>query len=269
MPSRRAITFCLALLAALFWAAPARANIKLSITVRPALQGSALTVRIGVVNQGNEAAKRLGYAVYLGETVARAQGAADLPPGGRDQAELTLPFSPTLPGGYGVGVRVDYHDINGYPLSAVSWGLFKNQTLAIAPRLLRGRPGNPWPGKPPAFELHNPLDSPLEVTLRVLAPAEFVPDRLTRTLTLGPRQEVRVPLELENRAALVGSTYPLAGLVSYVHQGKHHIGAAQSLLSVGLLSDPLYAWRPWLWALAGLLLAALLALAWVRRRRAA
>lgn len=269
MPSRLAIAFCLALLAALLWAAPAGASIKPSLTVRPVLKGSVLTVRVGVANQGDEEAKRLSYAVYLGQAVARAQGAASLPPGGRDQAELALPFSPSLPGGYGVGVRVDYHDINGYPLSAVSWGLFKNQTLAIAPRLLRGRPGNPWPGQPPVFELHNPLDSPLEVTLRILAPAEFVPDRLTRTLTLGPRQVRRVPVELENRAALVSSTYPLAGLVSYVHQGKHHIGAAQSLLSVGLLADPLYAWRPWLWSLAGLLLAAMLALAWSRRRRAA
>ena len=247
--------------------AAAAGSITLRISVRASLQKQKLAVLVKVSNIGQEAAQRLGYTVLLGREAARVSGAARLAPGASDQREITLPFKAPRPGGYGFGVRVDYHDQRGYPLSAVSWGLFAKQRLAAARLALSGRAGHPWPGAPPAFVLRNPLDRPLTVRLEVYAPSEFQLERSQWTLRLAPGQEAVVPVKLSNRGALTGSTYPLAGLASYLDGGLHHTAAAQVLVRVGALSDPLYAWRPWLWALAGLLLAAMLALAWARRCR--
>jgi hypothetical protein len=261
IPPLLALLLCLAL-------APAAAagSITLRISARASLQNQRLAVLVKVSNTGQEAAHRLSYTVLLGRRSARASGAARLAPGASDQRELTLPFQAPQPGGYGFGVRVDYHDQRGYPLSAVSWGLFAKQRLAAARLALSGRAGHPWPGAPPAFVLRNPLDRPLTVRLEVYAPAEFKLERSQWTVQLAPGQEAVVPVELSNRGALTGSTYPLAGLASYLSGGLHHTAAAQVLVRVGALSDPLNAWRPWLWALAGLLLAAMLALPWALRR---
>ena len=271
MPSRRVIWLLplLGLCLALAWSLPARAEITLRIGARATLSGSSLRVRLTTANQGKEAARRLSYNLFLGDRVARAQGAALLAPGASDQVEFKLSFAAPLPGSYGFGVRVDYHDPNGYPLSAVSWGLFAKDRFALPKLSLRGQAGQPWPGRPPALLLSNPSDQPLRVELSVLAPAEFEPGRIRRTLELAPGGQAVAPLELSNRAALSGSTYPLAGLASYTLKGVHYTAAAQALITVGVLADPLYAWRPWLWTLAGLLLAAMLALAWAARRRRA
>lgn len=268
MLARRLILPLLALLGCLALAPAALAgSITLRISLRVSLAGDQLTARINVANQGPEAAHRLRYNIFLGQRTAQAEGAPLLAAGASDQREITLPFSEQTPGSYGLGARVDYQDAQGYPLSAVAWGLFARERFA-APRLaLVGRAGHPWPGQPPAYVLKNPLESPLEVRLSVLVPAEFSPGRLERTLRLAPGQEAAVPLEISNRAALPGSTYPLAGLASYLYNGTHYTAAAQTLLTVGALSDPLYAWRPWLWALAALLLGLILGLAWRARRR--
>ncbi|MCF8034759.1 MAG: hypothetical protein K9K66_13960 [Desulfarculaceae bacterium] len=268
MLRHRAIACLLILLLGLAGAGPARAGISLRVMVRSALDGETLRATITTLNQGPETARRLSYSLFLGKETARSAGADLLARGAQDRVELSLPFRAELPGSYGFTVRVDYHDPNGYPLSAVSWGLFAKGSSAAAALGLQGRRGHPLPGRPPALLLANPYDQPLKVELEVLAPAEFEPARMRRGLELAPGARTEVPLELANRAALSGSTYPLAGLVSYERRGIHHAAAAQALVTVSALSDPLHAWRPWLWALAGALLAAMLGLAWAARRRA-
>jgi hypothetical protein len=241
-------------------------SIVLQIQVQAALSGDSLSVRITTTNKGNEAAHRLQYHFFLGDKKYQIHGKNILSAESSAQQDLTLPFTAPLPGGYGLAVRLHYEDPNGYPLSAVSWGLFANKRLAIDPLLLRSRSGNSWPGEPPAFLLHNSLDRAVQVKLKVLNPSEFLPNHLERNLNLAPRQKISIPLELSNRAALSGSTYPLIGLASYVHQGVHHIAAAQALLRVNLVGDPLYTWRHWLWGLAVLILGLILGLAWRARQ---
>ncbi|MCB2191212.1 MAG: tetratricopeptide repeat protein [Deltaproteobacteria bacterium] len=248
----------------LLWAVPALAgSISLRVSVTPRLHQGELTLKVVVLNRGLEAAHHLRVSALAGGTTTRAQGPAVLESGQKSTIALAAPFSPTLPGTYGALVRVNYTDQNNYPLSALSWGVFSHQKAAAADISVKGRAGAPLPGKPPAFVLRNPGKTPRRVSLVIMAPGEMTPRLLRRELVLQPGQSRTVEAALSNRGALDDSTYPVVALASYQEKGLQHTTAAVALLKVSTPPDILYTWRPWLWALAGLLAALLLAL-WLR-----
>ncbi|MBU1273958.1 MAG: tetratricopeptide repeat protein [Proteobacteria bacterium] len=264
---RRESLKCCALLAILLlWAGPALAgNISLRVAVTPILQHGRLAVKVEMRNKGQEAAHGLEIAIQAHGASAQASGPATLAPGKSATVVLSTSFAPPLPGTYGVLVRVNYTDSNGYPLSAISWGIFSHQKAAASRLSIKGQAGGPLPAKPPAFVLHNPGPGARRVSLAVMAPGEMTP-RLTRQeVLLGPGQSRRVEAALSNRGALDDSLYPVVALAGYQEDGRQHTVAAVALLKVSTPPDTLAAWRAWLWALAGLL-AAIMAVLWLRGR---
>ncbi len=264
--ARLTISALLSLMLLLLWASPVLAGkISLRVAVTPQLGQGRLAVRVAVKNRGGEAAHHLRASFLAHGVAAQTKGPAQLPPGQSAVLLLEAPFAPALPGTYGVLVRVDYTDENQYPLSAVSWGIFSRPPAAASRVSLQGRAGGPLPGPPPAFVLKNPGPQARRVRLAIMAPAEMAPRLIQREVALAPGQEQRVAVELSNRGALEDSLYPVVALASYQEDGRQHTTAGVALLQVTAPSDPLAAWRVWLWGLAGLLAALLLAL-WLRER---
>jgi len=259
---------CLAaLLLGLLLAPPAEAgDIRLTVAVTPRLSQGMLKVRVKVSNKGGEAATNLLIAARSLRHSTEMVGADRLEPGASATRELVLPFIARLPGTYGVLVRVVYHDVNGYPLSAVSWGLFHHKRPTVSGVKLRGINGRPWPGLPPSFLLSNDQAGERKVSLEILAPAEMVPAQSSWELDLAPGEKRRLRVEMTNRGGLEGSAYPVAALAGYVQGGRHYATAGMALVRIVPLADALARWRGWLWALAGLLLALIVA-AWVIQRR--
>lgn len=242
---------------------PASAGtISLRSEVRAKLAGGRLQVWLSLSNKGDVAAEGLTISAQIGGSKVLWEGPQALRPGRPYQRKLEMPFSPSLPGTYAVIITVKFHDDSGYPFSSIAWGVFSHFTPSVARLSLLSRAGEVYPGPAPAFELVNLASNPLRVRLDVFAPAEMTPHQNSFQLDLVPGRKQVVPVELTNRGGLVGATYPLVGLVSYVQKGVHYTAAAQALLKVGQERDPLNAWRPWLWGLAALLLAAIAA-AWL------
>ena len=251
----------------LLWVAPALAgNISLRVSVDPRLRQGNLAVKVRVVNRGLEAAHSLRVSALVQGGWAQAKGPAKLSPDRDATITLEAPFTPPLPGTYGVLVRVNYTDQNGYPFSAVSWGGFSHQKAAASQVSVKGRAGAPQPGKPPAFVLHNPGKAARKVSLIIMAPGEMTPQLMRQDFVLEPGQSRTVEAALINRGALEDSTYPVVALASYQESGLQHTAAAVALLKISTPPDPLAAWRGWLWTLAGLIGAIFLAL-WLRGRR--
>ncbi|MCF8097344.1 MAG: tetratricopeptide repeat protein [Desulfarculaceae bacterium] len=250
----------------LLWASPALAGaISLRVSVTPRLHQDNLTIKVRIVNRGSEEARQIRLSALIQGVSAQAKGPAKLSPGQDAAVNLETPFIPHLPGTYGVLVRVNYTDQNGYPLSAVSWGVFSHQKAAASQVSLKGRAGTPQPGKPPAFVLRNPGKAARKVGLVIMAPGEMTPQLMRQELVLGPGQSRTVEAALSNRGALEDSTYPVVALASYREDGREHTAAAVALLKISTPPDALYAWRAWLWALAGILGVIFLAL-WLRGR---
>lgn len=250
----------------LLGASPAMAGtISLRVAVTPRLHQGHLSVQVELSNRGQEAAHQIRVDALVQGVAAQARGPVELAPGHKASLRLAVPFSPPLPGTYGVLVRVSYHDLNGYPLSAVSWGMFNHLQAAAGGISLQGRAGSPLPGDPPAFVLRNPAQTTRRVSLTIMAPSEMAPRLLERELVLAPGQSRRVPTALTNRGALDDSIYPLVALASFQEDGRQHSVAGVALLKVSTPPDPLAQWRNWLWALAGVL-GALLAALWLRDR---
>ena len=254
----------------LLWVAPALAgNISLRVSVDPRLHQGNLTVTVRVANRGLEAAHQLRLSALVQGAWIQAKGPAKLSPGRDAAVTLETPLSPPLPGTYGVLVRVNYTDVNGYPLSAVSWGMFSHQKAAASQVNVKGRAGAPQPGEPPAFLLHNPGKAARKVSLVIMAPGEMTPKLMRQDLVLEPGQSRTVEAALSNRGALEDSTYPVVALASYLEDGRQYTAAAVALLKISTPPDTLYAWRAWLWAMAGIIGAILLALWWRGRGKAA
>lgn len=272
-PARLKTTFLPSLtllLLSLLWAAPATGgNISLRVAVTPQLQQGRLAVRVRILNRGQEAAHGLRVSIQAPGVAAQDKGPAELAPGQSASLTIGAPFTPPLPGTYGVLVRVDYTDNNGYPLSAVSWGVFSHVKAAASRVSIKGQAGAPKPGKPPAFLLHNPGPATLRVHLVIMAPGEMTPQLTRQEVELGPGGSQKVEAALANRGALADSIYPVVALAAYQAEGLQHTVAAVALLRVSTPPDLLAAWRPWLWSLAGLLGAALLLWWWRGRGRPA
>lgn len=242
---------------------PARAGtISLRSEVRASLAQGRLNVWLTLKNRGDMAAEDLTISAQMGEAVTTWQGPRALSPGKPYSRILQLPFAPKLPGTYAVIVTVNFHDQHGYPFSSIAWGMFSKVSPSLAQLSLTGRPGEVYPGPEPAFVLVSKEAGPHQAQLDVFAPSEMTPPRQSFRLELIPGRPQEVPVRLTNRGALAGASYPLVGLVSYVQKGVHYTAAAKVLLRISQERDPLYAWRPWLWGLAALLLAALAA-AWL------
>lgn len=258
----------LGLLAALLWLpmpSPA-GTISLSTQVQASLRQGRLTVRVKLANQGDETARRLNLSALAGGSRVEAAGPARLEPGRPQRVRLEMPLSPTRPGTYPVLVRVQFHDANDYPFSSLAWGLFNHGQASVARLHLLGRPGQTYPGPAPGFVLISRGDKPQAIGLRVYAPGELSLQADSFQIDLAPGRKRVVAMGVSNRGGLKEASYPLVGLATYQQDGVHYTVAAQALVKIGPSRDPLFAWRPWLWALAGLLLAALLA-AWLRERR--
>lgn len=254
----------------LLLAAPALAGtISLRVSVTPRLHQGELTLKVRVLNRGPEAARQVRVSALVRDAWISAQGPAELPSGQNADVTLRTPFTPPLPGTYGVLVRVNYTDVNEYPLSAVSWGMFSHAKAASSQVSVKGRAGAPLPGKPPAFVLQNPGKAARKVSLVILAPGEMTPQLVRHELVLEPDRSQTVETALTNRGALEDSTYPVVALASYQEGGLQHTAAAVALLKISTPPDILYAWRAWLWALAGVLGALFIALWWMGRGKAA
>lgn len=259
MPWLPALGLALASWLALSGAALA-GTISLATTVNALVTGPNLRVEIELLNQGDEAAHDLSLSLEAaGERVA-APGPENLPPHQPWRTVLELPLRLALTGSYPALVRVFFHDRNGYAFSSLAHGLFSLQTATHSRVTARGLPGRVTGDGELRFELTNADQMSHQVSLRIAAPRELALEEPPSRLELAPGASRGLDLTARNLAALAGASYPVLLLLEYDHDGRRHSAVAVAPVTVEAPPDLVREAVPFLYALAGLLLVAMIGL---------
>jgi hypothetical protein len=259
----------LALVTALLFVSPARAGtIALEISHRAELSDGELRVPLTLKNAGDESAHAVTPTLRFRGAEARGATAAVLPPGQPYEVSLALPAAGLAEGHWPYEIAVDYADANLYPFQALSLAVLTVGSPPLAKVAI-------LPVESPALAGQAKLDvtvknvsaTPQRLSLRVLAPDAIEAGVPGGELVLEPWQELEVPVQLTNRAALVGSRYPIFLAVEYEDGPVHQAVVAHTTVEVGPEAGPLGAGSRPLWIGAALLVVAIAALVGFRLRR--
>ena len=223
-------------------------------------------VKVTTTNIGREAAVNVQIQVLFQGKKHSSQIRPRLEPGQYFTAMVSLLPDLKMAGSYSVEVRVNFHDLNGYPFSSLSYGsvVFKegvNTEVFIEPSevILAKR-------SKLELEILNMDQENREIKIRLAVPRELNVTPSEKTLTLKARGRQKVSFRLENFSALPGSVYAILGFYEYVADGRHFTGVSESKVNV-IEGENIFRERRWLFLIFGILLGAIAIIAQVFRRK--
>jgi len=217
------------------WTAVAADAKNISITMTPAasLGDGALTVRVGVVNKGDEAAQSVLPTLRFLEHEVRGKGRSSLGPNETMEETLTLPAADLTSGRWPYRVAIDYTDANQYPFQALHVATVEVGALPPAKVLVPeiNAPALSTSGSY-RVKVKNMTGNPRSVSVEVLVPEGLeVPGPVPR-VELAGWQETTVSGSIVNRTALAGSRYPVFVAVQYDDGGTHQAAVAQGMVEI-------------------------------------
>jgi hypothetical protein len=228
-------------------------TISIEVSHRAELREGELRVALTLKNGGDENAHSVTPRLRFRGAEARGATQAVLPPGQPHEASLVVPAAGLGDGVWPYEIVVDYADANLYPFQATSLA-----TLAIGgPPLAKvaiGPLGSPVLADRTTLGVHvkNVSAAEQRLSVRLLAPEAIEAGGTGGEVRLEPWQELEIPVELTNRAALPGSRYPLFVAVEYEDGPVHQTLVGQTIVEI----RPADAWvgprGRYLWVAAGI-----------------
>lgn len=262
-PAVRFALFCLFLTAA-----PALAADVLKIETETTLKmsGDRLMARVVFANRGTATAFNLQvHLTALGRTDS-SPVVAELPPGGSEKALFERDIKGTGRGRYPLTVRVDFHDANQYPFSALSGMTFAVGDVVNPDLAALGRDTAFDRSGTLRFDLKNLGPPRQKVSATLILPKEFSSPQTTTTFDMDQRSDRSVAFEVRNFSALPGASYPVFCYVEYDGDGVHHTVLARATMTV-TPDETLFRRYPWAWLGLSGVLAVLLIIFLIQERR--
>lgn len=176
------------------------------------------TLSLHLANTGDEAAFNVQVQVlYQGEE--RTSPALNAIPAG---GQAVFPFHFVPPDGVGlhpIRMVVDYTDANLYPFSIPLVHVLRVGAVG-RPDVFAGFTPIRMAGTTTApLILKNQGERPRTVHVSFHGPREITIGTSERSVTMEPRSEYRIPVQLDNFSATLRSRYPLFALMSYEEDG--------------------------------------------------
>lgn len=189
-------------------------------------------VEVSAINIGDEPATNVRITARFGDETKSSLVKPELKPGRPFTARLLIRPELSVPGAYPVEVRVDFHDMNGHPYSALSYGSFvykqgvNCQVFAEPTEVtLEGR------GQL-TLNLANTGRDPQRVQIRLIVPRELSAAPIEQTIDIKARGKRKVSFDLENFAARGGAGYTVLAFIEYEADGRHYTSISQSRVRV-------------------------------------
>jgi hypothetical protein len=225
-----------------------------------------VTARVVFTNRGTAPAYNIQvHLTALGITDA-SPVIASLNPGQSDEALFERNAQEMAKGRYPMTVRVDFHDANQYPFSALS-GMTFHIGEAVNPDLAAMAQDMTLDGSGTLrITLKNMGLTSAKIAATLTLPKEFSTGPSTKTFDIDPRSEKTVEFEIRNFSALPGAAYPVFCYFEYDAKGVHHTALARSLITVAQDETVFRRFR-WAWMTLAGILGALLILVLLRGRR--
>lgn len=193
-----------------------------------------LTTRVVLINQGDETAQSITCEVTFQGKTEKPPLIEALPPKTPVSLTATHAWSEHKPGQYPLIVRVQFHDTNRYPFTALS-ALIVNvnadalNDLAIeAGDLSIDRRGELL------LRVKNLAEEDRTVSYRLLVPRELSVAAREGKLSIPKRSEQTFPVRLENFAALYGAAYPVYAFFEYDTPEVHRCQMASATVRIAL-----------------------------------
>ena len=228
-----------------------------------------LNVGVTFANKGTDPAYNLQVhldAMSDSPALTESSVIPQLNPGGSERALFKINITGIRKGRYPMTVRVDFHDANEYPFSALSGMTFHigeavNPNLAALTRdmtldkrgMLR-------------FDVKNLGLKPEKIIATLVLPKEFSSPEPKSRFEIDERSEKTVDFEIRNFSALPGASYPVFCYFEYDSEDTHHTAVARVLVTVAK-DENLFRKFRWLWLTLAAILAALLVFVLIRDHR--
>jgi len=229
---KRFLALCLFLIVAASGLPAEAGTISMQTSTTCTGTGQGVRVEVSAINIGDEPAANVRITACFGDNTKSSLVKPELEPGWPFTARLLIHPELSVPGAYPVEVRVDFHDMNGHPYSALSYSSFVYkqgadcQVFAEPTEVtLEGR------GRL-TLNLTNTGRDPQRVQIRLIAPMELSATPASRTIDIKARGKRKVSFDLENFAARGGAGYTVLAFIEYEADGLHHTSVSQSRVCV-------------------------------------
>ena len=249
------------------WTTPAVAGI-LTIETQTTVEvaGDLLKVSVTFTNKGTAPAYNLQVHLNTLGKQDDSQVKPQLDSGQSDKSFFERSVAGIGKGRYPLTVRVDFHDANQYPFSALSGMTFHiggdvNPGLIVQTKDITLKKSGVL-----QFNIKNLGFEPKKILATLILPKEFSTPQAENSVDIDQRVEKTVDFEIGNFSALPGANYPIFCYFEYDSEDTHHTALARSLVTVGK-DENLFRRFRWVWFTLAAILAALLIVVLIRDRR--
>lgn len=247
--------FCILILVSWRLSSVFAGTITIETQTEATLTDTNLTTRVVLINQGDETARSITCEVTFQGKTEKPSLIEALPP----KTPLTLTTTHTQierkPGRYPLIVRVQFHDTNHYPFTALSALIVNAHVDASNDLAIEGndisidRKGE-W-----SLILKNLVEEDRTLSYWVLVPRELSVREGKGSVSLPKRSQQSIAFQLENFAALYGAAYPVYVFFEYDTPEAHHCQMASTKVRIVLEPSWFQKTRIY-WLIAGMLVLA-------------
>lgn len=250
--------FTVLLVSTLTWSTPSVAGI-LRIETQTTVEAAAdlLKVTVTFTNRGTAPAFNLQvHLIALG-------GQEDSPviptldPGQSNRERFERNVTGIRKGRYPMTVRVDFHDANQYPFSALSGMTFYVGADVNPNLIIQAKDITLDKNGVLRFNIKNLGFESQEILATLVLPNEFSTPQARKTVDMEQRAEKALDFEISNFSALPGASYPVFCYFEYDVEDTHHTAIARVLVTIAK-DENLFRKFRWLWISLAALLAAIL-----------
>ena len=205
-----------------------------------------LEVTVKITNKGDEPAYNTQINLMVLDEKTQGDVKAKLDPGKTDVNTFTKTLSNIVRGRYPLTIRVDFHDANLYPFSALSGSTFflgsdVNGDLAvIGDNVSLDKEGvlN--------FHIKNMGSDPINLSASLFLPKEFSAAASRKTFQIEARSENNLSFDVSNFSARDGASYPLYCSFEYDKNDIHYTTMANIFVTVKI-AEGWFRSMKWVW----------------------
>jgi len=205
-----------------------------------------LEVTVKITNKGDEPAYNTQINLIVLDETTQGDVKAKLDPGQSDVNTFNKTLSDIARGRYPLSVRVDFHDANLYPFSALSGLTFflgkdvNGDIAVVGDNLSLDKEGvlN--------FHIKNMGSDPINLSASLFLPKEFSAATPKKTFQIDARSEKNLAFDVNNFSARNGASYPLYCSFEYDKNNIHYTTMANVFVTVKV-AEGWFRSLKWVW----------------------
>lgn len=255
----------LLLICLLALALPAQAGkLVIAVTTEVLVQEANLEIKLKVANRGDEEALDVRAELPTYPEARKSKLIPRLEPGRSVELKLITPRQAAQPGRYAVLARVNYHDLNGHPYSALSHGLYFLAEDQSSSLIVEAEEVSLSDRETVEIKLINTQPHDLPFNVLIAAPKELSAGPFNGPERIPARDKEWASFDIWNLAGRAGSRYPVMLVLTHQEGGRHTTKVVR--LTINLTRQENFVRRYLAWWLVGLALV-MIVLAYFQFRR--